>query len=150
MLTTEFNFMEPITRNADIYVKLSDYLYFNGAMLDTFAILNGATKTLNTDGTMTFAGPNGAILNKSALNLALNGKTTLEIKAKTDMKLGGVWALFYNGDQRLTYSAGDTNSDGWTTFTAELGEIETLTQLRFDIYGSAPDSSIQFDYIKVI
>lgn len=150
MLTTEFNFMEPITRNADIYVKLSDYLYFNGAMLDTFAILNGATKTLNTDGTMTFAGPNGAILNKSALNLALNGKTTLEIKAKTDMKLGGVWALFYNGDQRLTYSAGDTNSDGWTTFTAELGGIETLTQLRFDIYGSAPDSSIQFDYIKVL
>ena len=147
---TEFNFETPINSETDIYVKLSDYLYFNGAMLDTFAILNGATKTLNTDGTLTFAGPNGAILNKSDLNLALNGKTTLEIKAKTDMKLGGAWALFFNGDQRLTYSAGDTDSDGWTTFTAELGEIETLTQLRFDIYGSAPDSSIQFDYIKVI
>ena len=93
---TEFDTEAEILKDTVVYVKLSDYVYFNGAMLNKFADAN-ATKTLNGDGTLTVTGVNGSYVHKKDLNLAMNDTNGLEIKIKTDLH-GGFIGLYLFGE----------------------------------------------------
>ena len=110
-----------ITEDTKLYIKTSDYLYFNGAMLDGFAPMSGATKTLNEDGTLTLKGNNGAYLYKKGLNLDLNGGNCIEIKVKSDIKLGGFFDF---------YIFGEYTSDGVAAESTDFGQANTRYRAR--------------------
>ena len=110
-----------ITGDTKLYIKTSDYLYFNGAMLDGFTAAAGATKTLNEDGTLTLKGNNGAFIYKKGLNLDLNGGNCIEIKVKSDIKLGGFFDF---------YIFGEYTSDGVSAESTDYGQANTRYRAR--------------------
>ena len=110
-----------ITEDTKLYIKTSDYLYFNGAMLDGFAPISGATKTLNEDGTLTLKGNNGAFIYKKGLNLDLNGGNCIEIKLKADIKFGGFFDF---------YIFGEYTSDGVAAESTDYGQANTRYRAR--------------------
>ena len=120
-LTEEFDFNASVTANTSVYVKISDYMYFNGAMLDGFTPAAGATKTLNEDGTLTFKGNNGAFIYKKEFNLDLNGGNYITIKAKSDIKLGGFFDF---------YIFGEYTSDGVAAESTDFGQANTRYRAR--------------------
>ena len=99
--TDEVDFTKTVTADTDVYVKLSDYAYFNGAMLNKFTG-GAATKTLNADGTLTLLGADkDKLIHQKGLNLAVEGANRIEIRAKQ------------NGVYRLDlYLFGDYTLDG--------------------------------------
>ncbi len=141
--TNEFDFDAPITETTKLYAKLSDYLYFNGAMLDGFSPLSGASKTLNEDGTLTIKGANGAFIHKKGLNVALNGGNCIEIKAKVDIKLGGRVDIYVfgtyteNGTEKEStdYGQANTRYRGMTTQGWSVGEPDEngYVVMRYDL-----------------
>ena len=87
-----------ITQDTNVYVKLSDYVYFNGAMISKFTG-GGATKTLNADGTATIGGDeNGLTAKQSGLNLDLNDTDGIEIKVKVNGATGRLIDIWVIGD----------------------------------------------------
>ena len=120
-LTEEFDFNASVTANTSVYVKISDYTYFNGAMLDGFTPAEGATKTLNEDGSLTFKGNNGAFIYKKEFNLDLNGGNYITIKAKSDIKLGGFFDF---------YIFGEYTSDGAIAESTDFGQANTRYRAR--------------------
>ncbi len=120
-LTEEFDFNASVTANTSVYVKISDYMYFNGAMLDGFNAAAGATKTLNEDGTLTLKGNNGAFIYKKEFNLDLNGGNYITIKAKSDIKLGGFFDF---------YIFGEYTSDGVSAESTDFGQPNTRYRAR--------------------
>ena len=110
-----------ITEDTKLYIKTSDYLYFNGAMLDGFAPMSGATKTLNEDGTLTLKGNNGAFIYKKEFNLDLNGGNYITIKAKSDIKLGGFFDF---------YIFGEYTSNGVAAESTDFGNPNTRYRAR--------------------
>ena len=112
--TNEFDFNIPITKATRLYAKTSDYMYFNGAMLDGFTAAAGATKTLNDDGTLSIKGNNGAFIYKKGLNLDLNGGNCIEMKVK---------AVDFRVD---LYIFGDYTKDGKAFSSTDYGQENTL------------------------
>ena len=109
---TEFNFETPINSEIDIYVKLSEYLYLNGAMLNEFNTVADAAKTLNADGTLTMSGPDGAFIHKKGLALALNGTNCIEIRAKVNIPNAGRVDIYVFGEYSLDGTPGESTDYG--------------------------------------
>ena len=85
---TEFDTEAEILKDTVVYVKLSDYVYFNGAMMSKFT--GTATKTLNADGTLTLLGADkDKYIHQKELNLSVEGANRVEIRAKQN----GVYRL---------------------------------------------------------
>ena len=139
---TEFDTEAEILKDTVVYVKLSDYVYFNGAMLNKFADAN-ATKTLNGDGTLTVTGVNGSFIHKKALNLAMNDTNGLEIKIKTDLH-GGFIGLYLFGeytqdgvaktstDYGTPYYRG-RNADGFEGWSCTAADSDGYVVMTFDL-----------------
>ncbi len=139
---TEFDTEAEILKDTVVYVKLSDYVYFNGAMLNKFTDAN-ATKTLNADGTLTVTGVNGSFIHKKALNLAMNDTNGLEIKIKTDLH-GGFIGLYLFGeytqdgvaktstDYGTPYYRG-RNADGFEGWSCTAADSDGYVVMTFDL-----------------
>ena len=139
---TEFDTEAEILKDTVVYVKLSDYVYFNGAMLNKFTGAN-ATKTLNGDGTLTVTGVNGSFIHKKALNLAMNDTNGLEIKIKTDLH-GGFIGLYLFGeytqdgvaktstDYGTPYYRG-RNADGFEGWSCTAADSDGYVVMTFDL-----------------
>ena len=139
---TEFDTEAEILKDTVVYVKLSDYVYFNGAMLNKFTDAN-ATKTLNGDGTLTVTGVNGSFIHKKALNLAMNDTNGLEIKIKTDLH-GGFIGLYLFGeytqdgvaktstDYGTPYYRG-RNADGFEGWSCTAADSDGYVVMTFDL-----------------
>ena len=139
---TEFDTEAEILKDTVVYVKLSDYVYFNGAMLNKFTDAN-ATKTLNGDGTLTVTGVNGSFIHKKDLNLAMNDTNGLEIKIKTDLH-GGFIGLHLFGeytqdgvaktstDYGTPYYRG-RNADGFEGWSCTAADSDGYVVMTFDL-----------------
>ena len=139
---TEFDTEAEILKDTVVYVKLSDYVYFNGAMLNKFTDAN-ATKTLNGDGTLTVTGVNGSFIHKKALNLAMNDTNGLEIKIKTDLH-GGFIGLHLFGeytqdgvaktstDYGTPYYRG-RNAEGFEGWSCTAADSDGYVVMTFDL-----------------
>ena len=139
---TEFDTEAEILKDTIVYVKLSDYVYFNGAMLNKFADAD-ATKTLNGDGTLTVTGVNGSYVHKKDLNLAMNDTNGLEIKIKTDLH-GGFIGLYLFGeytqdgvaktstDYGTPYYRG-RNADGFEGWSCTAADSDGYVVMTFDL-----------------
>ena len=101
---SEYEFGSTVEEETNLYAKLSDYVYFNGAMLDGFNKIN-VTGGLNADGTLTVAGKGGAFVHKKGFNLSVNRMGELEIRAKlvgvtrADVWIYGAYTL--NGENKV-------------------------------------------------
>ena len=112
--TNEFDFNTPITEATALYAKTSDYMYFNGAMLDGFTAAAGATKTLNDDGTLSLKGNNGSFIHRKGLAIDINGGNCIEIKVKSvDFRVD-------------LYIFGDYTKDGKAFSSTDYGQENTL------------------------
>ena len=139
---TEFDTEAEILKDTVVYVKLSDYVYFNGAMLNKFTDAN-ATKTLNGDGTLTVTGVNGSYVHKKDLNLAMNDTNGLEIKIKTDLH-GGFIGLYLFGeytqdgvaktstDYGTPYYRG-RNAEGFEGWSCTAADSDGYVVMTFDL-----------------
>ena len=119
--TNEFDFNTPITEATALYAKTSDYMYFNGAMLDGFTAAAGATKTLNDDGTLSLKGNNGSFIHRKGLAIDINGGNCIEIKVKSDIKLGGFFDF---------YIFGEYTSNGVAAESTDYGQANTRYRAR--------------------
>ena len=140
---TEFDTEAEILKDTVVYVKLSDYVYFNGAMLKQFAPLAGASTTLNGDGTLTVTGVNGSYVHKKDLNLAMNDTNGLEIKIKTDLH-GGFIGLYLFGeytqdgvaktstDYGTPYYRG-RNAEGFEGWSCTAADSDGYVVMTFDL-----------------
>ena len=90
-MTKEFNFDTKIEKDTDIYVEISDYIYFNAKTLAKWNLCGNqseATKykmstSLSTDETVyTVTSKDGGYLWLSNLSLLMNGTSIIEIKAR--------------------------------------------------------------------
>ncbi len=139
---TEFDTEAEILKDTVVYVKLSDYVYFNGAMLNKFTGGN-ASKTLNADGTLTVTGVNDSYVHKKDLNLAMNDTNGLEIKIKTDLH-GGFIGLYLFGeytqdgvaktstDYGTPYYRG-RNAEGFEGWSCTAADSDGYVVMTFDL-----------------
>ncbi len=89
-LTNAFDFTKTLSTDTNVYVRLSDYAYFNGEMLKNGFTGGAATKTLNADGTLTLLGADkDKFIHQKGLNLSVEGANRVEIRAKQN----GVYRL---------------------------------------------------------
>ncbi len=142
--TQEFDIANTaITQDTNLYVKLSDYVYFNGAMLKQFAPVSGASTTLNADGTLTMTGGNGSFIHKKALNLAMNDTNGLEIKIKTDLHGGFIGLYLFgeytqNGEEKKSENYGTPyyrgrNADGFEGWSCTAADSDGYVVMTFDL-----------------
>ena len=142
--TQEFDIANTaITQDTNVYVKLSDYVYFNGAMLKQFAPVSGASTTLNADGTLTMTGGNGSFIHKKGLNLAMNDTNGLEIKIKTDLHGGFIGLHLFgeytqNGEEKTSTDYGTPyyrgrNADGYEGWSCTAADSEGYVIMTFDL-----------------
>ena len=174
---TEFDTEAEILKDTVVYVKLSDYVYFNGAMLNKFTGGN-ASKTLNADGTFTMGITSGttARLHQKNINLAMNDTNGFEVRAKlenvsrVDLFLYGQYTLngtagagdnyqhLYRGLSTQGWTTSLPDADGYVTMVYDLACItdkepakdfvyNVINGFLIDIYGSG---SITVDYVKSI
>ena len=135
-----------ITQDTNVYVKLSDYVYFNGAMISKFDS-GDATKTLNADGTATIGGDkNGLKAKQFGLNLDLNDTDGIEIKVKVNGATGRLIDIWVIGD----YVKDGVNG----TLTAENGAMGYYRGLSTQGYTvTAEDSEgyviMRFDFAYI-
>lgn len=159
-LTETFDLTSAITANTNLYVKLSDYMYLNGAMLDTFGAVANATKTLNADGTLTMAGPNGAFIHKKGLNLAMGDLNKIEIRAKITNP-GGLFGMYlfgkyvFDGTEGESTDYGQTythyvgvDSQGWTCSAPDDEGYVTMTFDLAYVEGSAGAKDLKYNVIN--
>ena len=112
--TNEFDFNTPITEATRLYAKTSDYMYFNGAMLDGFTAAAGATKTLNDDGTLSLKGNNGSFIHRKGLAIDISTGNCIEMKVKSvDFRVN-------------LYIFGDYTKDGKAFSSTDYGQENTL------------------------
>ncbi len=168
-----------ITQDTNVYVKLSDYVYFNGAMLSKFAGGN-ASKTLNADGTFTMGITSGTTArhHQKNINLAMNDTNGFEVRAKlenvsrVDLFLYGQYTLngtagagkdyqhLYRGLSTQGWTASAPDADGYITMVYDLAYIannesakdfvyNVINGFCIDIYGSE-NGKIKIDYVKSI
>ena len=168
-----------ITQDTNLYVKLSDYVYFNGAMISKFAGGN-ASKTLNADGTFTMGITSGTTArhHQKNINLAMNDTNAFEVRAKlenvsrVDLFLYGQYTLngtagagdnyqhLYRGLSTQGWTASAPDADGYVTMVYDLAYIannesakdfvyNVINGFCIDIYGSE-NGKIKIDYVKSI
>lgn len=153
---SEFDFNTAITGATKLYAKLSDYVYFDGAMLNDFTA-NSATKTLNDDGTLTMKGKNDSFIHMKKLGLAMNGTNTIEIKAKVNVN-GGRVDIFAFGKYTLDGTAAENTdynirfrgltTQGWTVTEAdENGYVIMRYNLAYTENGQEP-KNMAFDVLN--
>ena len=176
---TEFDTEAEILKDTVVYVKLSDYVYFNGVMLNKFTGGN-ASKTLNADGTFTMGITSGttARLHQKNINLAMNDTNGFEVRAKlenvsrVDLFLYGQYTLngtagagkdyqhLYRGLSTQGWTASAPDADGYITMVYDLAYIadkdsakdfvyNVINGFCIDIYGSE-NGKIKIDYVKSI
>ena len=176
---TEFDTEAEILKDTVVYVKLSDYVYFNGAMLNKFAGGN-ASKTLNADGTFTMGITSGTTArhHQKNINLAMNDTNGFEVRAKlenvsrVDLFLYGQYTLngtagagkdyqhLYRGLSTQGWTASAPDADGYITMVYDLAYIadkdsakdfvyNVINGFCIDIYGSE-NGKIKIDYVKSI
>ena len=143
-----------VTKDTNLYVKLSDYVYFNGAMMSKFTGGN-ATKTLNADGTLTLLGKDkDKLIHQKGLNLSVEGANRVEIRAKQngvyrlDLYLFGNYTLDgkdatatdYSSDLRYrgvdaSYGYGVVNDGEYVIMTYDLSYAggQTAKNLVFNV-----------------
>ena len=168
-----------VTQDTNLYVKLSDYVYFNGAMISKFTGGN-ATKTLNADGTFTMGITSGTTArhHQKNINLAMNDTNGFEVRVKlenvsrVDLYLYGQYTLngtagvgdnyqhLYRGLSTQGWTASAPDADGYVTMVYDLAYItnnesakdfvyNVINGFCIDIYGSE-NGKIKIDYIKSI
>ncbi len=154
---SEFDFNTAITGATKLYAKLSDYVYFDGAMLNDFTAKNSATKTLNDDGTLTMKGKDGSFIHMKNLGLAMNGTNTIEIKAKLNLN-GGRVDIYAFGKYTLDGTAAENTdynirfrglaTQGWTVTEAdENGYVTMRYNLAYTVNGEAA-KDMAFDVLN--
>ena len=157
---SEFDFNTAITGATKLYAKLSDYVYFDGAMLNDFTAKNSATKTLNDDGTLTMKGKDGSYIHMKNLGLAMNGTNTIEIKAKVNVN-GGRVDIYAFGKYTLNGTAAESTdygkpntffrglaTQGWTVTEAdENGYVTMRYNLAYTVNGEAA-KDMAFDVLN--
>ena len=157
---SEFDFNTAITGATKLYAKLSDYVYFDGAMLNDFTAKNSATKTLNDDGTLTMKGKDGSYIHMKNLGLAMNGTNTIEIKAKLNLN-GGRVDIYAFGKYTLDGTAAESTdygkpntffrglaTQGWTVTEAdENGYVTMRYNLAYTVNGEAA-KDMAFDVLN--
>ena len=157
---SEFDFNTAITGATKLYAKLSDYVYFDGAMLNDFTANPSATKTLNDDGTLTMKGNGGSFIHMKNLGLAMNGTNTIEIKAKVNVN-GGRVDIFAFGKYTLDGAAAESTdygkpntffrgltTQGWTVTEAdENGYVIMRYNLAYTENGKAA-KDMAFDVLN--
>ena len=138
--TNEFDFNTPITEATALYAKTSDYMYFNGAMLDGFTAAAGATKTLNDDGTLSLKGNNGSFIHRKGLAIDLNGGNCIEMKVKAvdfrvDLYLFGTYTLDGAGRESTDYGQENTLYRGLITqgWMVSEPDAEGYVIMKFDL-----------------
>lgn len=157
---SEFDFNTAITGATKLYAKLSDYVYFDGAMLNDFTANSSATKTLNEDGTLTVKGNSGSFIHMKNLGLAMNGMNTIEIKAKVNVN-GGRVDIYAFGKYTLDGTAAESTdygkpntffrgltTQGWTVSEAdENGYVTMRYNLAYTVNGQAA-KDMAFDVLN--
>lgn len=157
---SEFDFNTAITGATKLYAKLSDYVYFDGAMLNDFTANSSATKTLNDDGTLTMKGNGGSFIHMKGLGLAMNGTNTIEIKAKVNAN-GGRVDIYAFGKYTLAGTAAESTdygnpntffrglaTQGWTVTEAdENGYVTMRYNLAYTVNGQAA-KDMAFDVLN--
>ena len=138
--TSEFDFNTPITEATVLYAKTSDYMYFNGAMLDGFTPMSGATKTLNDDGTLSLKGNNGSFIHRKGLAIDINDGNCIEMKVKAvDFRiylyLFGTYTLDGAGRESTDYGQENTLYRGLATqgWTVSEPDAEGYVIMKFDL-----------------
>ena len=129
-----------ITEDTKLYIKTSDYLYFNGAMLDGFTEMEGATKNLNDDGTVTLKGNKGSFIHRKGLAIDLNGGNCIEMKVKAvdfrvDLYLFGTYTLDGATVESANYGNPNTFYRGITTqgWTVSEPDEEGYVIMRYNL-----------------
>lgn len=157
---SEFDFNTAITGATKLYAKLSDYVYFDGAMLNDFTANPSATKTLNDDGTLTMKGKGGSFIHMKNLGLAMNGTNTIEIKAKVKVN-GGRVDIYAFGKYTLDGTAAESTdynnpnaffrgltTQGWTVTEAdENGYVIMRYNLAYTVNGEEA-KNMAFDVLN--
>lgn len=156
---SKFDFNTAITGSIKLYAKLSDYVYFDGAMLNDFTA-RSATKTLNDDGTLTMKGKAGSYIYMKNLGLAMNETNTIEIKAKVNVN-GGRVDIYAFGNYTLDGTAAESKdfgepntffrglvTQGWTVTEAdENGYVTMRYNLSYTVNGQAA-KDMAFDVLN--
>ena len=157
---SEFDFNTAITGATKLYAKLSDYVYFDGAMLNDFTANPSATKTLNDDGTLTMKGKGGSFIHMKNLGLAMNGTNTIEIKAKVKVN-GGRVDIYAFGKYTLDGTAAESTdydnpntffrgltTQGWTVTEADKNGYVTMRyNLAYTVNGEEA-KNMAFDVLN--
>ena len=149
-----------ITQDTNVYVKLSDYVYFNGAMISKFTGGN-ATKTLNADGTATIGGDkNGLSARQLGLNLDLNDTDGIEIKVKVNGATGRLIDIWVIGDYVKDGVNGTLTAENGTMgyyrglptqgYTVTAADSEGYVIMRFDFaYITNGKGAQNFNFTKM-
>ncbi len=162
--TVPFDLATPITGDTTLYVKLSDYLYFDGADLSTFGGNTGLSDTsVNESGNFvaTFANL-GRISNYGMSMNVTNGVTKIVVKAKIT-GLSGQAAAWLEGTKSDSTALGVTGvyvsstsfvslGNDWYEitfdFTSKLGNatLTTVSRVMLDL----PSATAEIAYIKTV
>ena len=144
-----------------------DGLNLTGTHLKQFQIEGGAQTEFLANGNFSFTGPDSAMIFKKDMEVTLGDDQVITLKAKGDLQ-GGIIGLFMYGDYTLNsvagskadydaehmwiMEAGQTDAEGYTTYTVDIGSIEGLKYnmvrgLRLDLYGNGT-RTIEIESLK--
>ncbi len=170
-MTKEYDFAEKVNKNLDLWVKLSDYIYFSPEAMMQMNVCGNqvevteyeATRSISPDGKiLTLGGKNGAYLWIKNLELAMNGTSIIQIKAREvngnynglltgfimgnytlngEIGTAGNFGEKYTGSMPFGQSA-EPDEDGFYTYTYNLSSLapglvyDKMTGFRFGIVGT--------------
>lgn len=134
---TAYDFGSGVTEETNIYVKLSDYLYFSPEMLNQFNIIAGsngsssvATKKIAEDGTLEFEAVDGSFIHKKELNIDVTDTQVLKLatSASVNVRQIQVWLFGTYMKDGTEQQVTDYNTNfRWLITPDTSGEIETYT-----------------------
>lgn len=131
-------------------------LNFTGAHLSQFSIYGEARTEKLSNGNLKFNGPDSAMIYKKDIKIALGNEQLITLKAKGDLKGGAIGLYLYgdytkngisgskkdfNAEHVWIMEAGETDAEGYTTYTANISSIvglkyNVIRGLRLDLYGN--------------
>ncbi len=170
-MQNEFDFDMKVEENLDLWVKVSDYVYFSPEAIMKMDICGNqvevteyeATKSITSEGDLvTIGGKDGAYFWIKNLDLAMNGTSIIQIKARElNDNYNGVLAGYITGNYTLNGEAGAAgdfgeqytgamlfgksakpDEDGFYTYTYNLSALapdiiyEKMTGFRISIFGT--------------